>query len=66
MKWQTPKLISLSEQQAHGKCQTGSGEGPGNCKNGPIASGASCRDGGSAQPSCKFGGGALVKRKTGY
>ena len=66
MKWQTPKLINLSNRQAHGTCKIGSGEGLGNCKNGPIAYGASCRDGGSAQASCKIGGAALVKRKTGY
>jgi len=60
MKWEKPKLISLSDWQAHGACSTGSGENdpsPGaHCKVGPSAQGNVCHTGGGAQVNCQNGG----------
>ena len=55
MKWETPKLIMLAYQQAHGLCKTGSAETAGRCNLGPIAALAVCKDGGSAADRCKAG-----------
>ena len=55
MKWETPKLIMLAYQQAHGLCKTGSAETTGRCNAGPIASVSVCRSGGSAADRCKTG-----------
>jgi len=55
MKWEIPKLISLSDWQAHGDCALGSGELAGNCRTGPIAGGNICQAGVSAAVNCKAG-----------
>ena len=61
MKWETPKLIILAYQQAHGACNPGSAETAGNCTVGPSAVGQKCETGGSAGNQCYDGGSATNK-----
>jgi len=66
MKWETPKLIILAYQQAHGACNPGSAEIAGNCAAGPSAGAQKCETGGNAQNQCYSGGSATNKCGIGF
>jgi hypothetical protein len=55
MKWEKPKLISLSDWQAHGDCAFGSSEVEGGCRDGGSATGNVCHSGINAAVNCMAG-----------